>query len=170
MYKQIGVTLIELMLALVIGAILLMIALPSYWTFVQNNRAAALANNFITSLHYARSESIKRGEPVSICASSDATQTACGTAGDWGNGWLIFTDPNGDGAIVSTNDRLKVHGTLATGASVTTAISVVTYASAGFLTAGAGTFALAATDCTGNNGRTVTISATGRVSTVKTSC
>jgi len=170
MHKQIGFTLIELMVTLVVGAILLMIAVPSYWTFVQNNRAAALANSFVAAFHYARSESVKRGEPVSICASANATQTACGNAGNWGNGWLIFTDPNGDGAIASTNDRLKVHEALATGASITTAIAVVTYAGAGFVTAGSGAFALAATDCTGDNGRTVTIFATGRVSTVQTSC
>lgn len=168
--KQAGVTLIELLVTLLVGTVLLMIAVPSYWTFVQNNRATVLTNDFVAALHYSRSESVKRGEPVSLCASANTTQTVCGNAGNWGQGWLIFTDPNGDGVLGSSIDRLKVHGALATGASINTAIAVVTYAGTGFLTAGTGTFSLAATDCTGQHGRSVTISAVGRVSTVKANC
>ncbi len=84
-----GFTLIELIMTMVVLAIAAAIAIPNFTTQIRNNQSRALGEEFATALNFARSEAIKRGQFVSICASDNA-QTGC--ASDWTNGWLVFVD------------------------------------------------------------------------------
>ncbi len=89
---QRGVTIIELLMALTIGALLMGVGIPAYESLVRNNRLATDTNELVASIHYARSEAIKRGVPVRICISNNANigVTGCdGTATDWSAGWNI---------------------------------------------------------------------------------
>lgn len=89
MFKRIqGFTLIELMVTLVVTAIVLMLALPSFQRLLQSNRADAIGSEFATALNYARMEALKQARRVTICASNDGA--AC--AGDWGDGYIVFVD------------------------------------------------------------------------------
>lgn len=83
-----GFTLVELMVALSIAAILLSIAVPSYSGSRLSSQLRASANDLIGSINLARSEAIKSGTTVSLCASSDG-QT-CG--GEWDDGWIVLRD------------------------------------------------------------------------------
>ena len=74
-----GFTLIELMVTIAVLAILVAIALPNYQAFVLNSRMTAQANDFLTSLHLARSEAVKRNAAVTMSA----------RVGNWANGWRI---------------------------------------------------------------------------------
>ncbi|WP_051235582.1 GspH/FimT family pseudopilin [Marinimicrobium agarilyticum] len=90
-----GFTLIELMVTVAVLAIILSVAVPSMTTQIRNNRSLTFGEEFATALNYARSEAVKRGRPVSLCASNDAGD-GCGN--DWTNGWLAFvdSDPGGE--------------------------------------------------------------------------
>jgi len=56
---------------------------------LQNNRLDAQANEMVASFQFARSEAVKRGSWVEICASADGD--SCG--GDFSNGWIAHADP-----------------------------------------------------------------------------
>lgn len=84
-----GFTLIELIVTMVVLAIAVAIAIPTFTTQIRNNQSRALGEEFGAALNFTRSEAVKRGQMVSICA-SNAAQTGC--ASDWTNGWLVFVD------------------------------------------------------------------------------
>lgn len=86
-----GFTLVELIVAISIAAILLAIAVPSYSGSQLNSQLRASANDLIGSINLARSEAIKRGKTVTLCASSDGEN--CG--GAWHQGWLVLREADG---------------------------------------------------------------------------
>ena len=95
-----GFTLMELMVTIAIAGILLGVAIPSFTFIISSNRLTTCANELVTALNLARSEAIKRGQPVTIKRISD-------TSGDWRSGWTIFTDLDGDGTLdVANSDTL----------------------------------------------------------------
>ncbi len=105
-----GFTLIELMVTIALAAIILTQAVPSFNSLVQNNRLISQKNEFISTLNLARSEALKRATRVTVCASTD--QATCDTT-DWEQGWIVFSDRNGDmvldagtGACLATEDCL----------------------------------------------------------------
>ncbi len=66
-----GFTLLEVMITIAILAIALGIGVPSFIDFMRNSRLSGTANDLLADLNFARSESIKRHVPVTLCASSD---------------------------------------------------------------------------------------------------
>lgn len=103
MERQRGFTLIELLVVALIMGILLGIAAPEAITFIRRSQAMGSVNEFISDINMARSEAIKRRTRVTICARQD--DSACGSATDWNNGYLVFADANSDGAF-NAGDRL----------------------------------------------------------------
>lgn len=83
-----GFTLIELIVAMSIAAILLAIAVPSYSGSQLNSQLRASANDLVSSINLARSEAIKRGTTVTLCASSDGENCS----GAWHEGWLVLRE------------------------------------------------------------------------------
>jgi type IV fimbrial biogenesis protein FimT len=108
--NNLGFTLIELMVTIALTAVILTQAVPSFNALVQNNRMISQKNEFISALNLARSEALKRGVRVTVCASDD--QATCDTT-NWEKGWIIFSDRNanvaldaGSGACLATEDCL----------------------------------------------------------------
>lgn len=95
--KTQGFTLVELMITLVVAAILLSLAVPSFQTIIRNSRTATNANKLIATLHLAKSEAIKRGLQVTVRRKST-------TSNVWEEGWDVFSDINGNGAFNDNGD------------------------------------------------------------------
>jgi type IV fimbrial biogenesis protein FimT len=83
-----GFTLIELMVAITILAILLAWAVPSFNNAALSSKLTGFANDLVSSTQIARSEAIKRNAPITLCASSNGT--ACATSGGWEVGWILL--------------------------------------------------------------------------------
>lgn len=91
---QRGFSLIELMVTILVAAILLAIAVPSFRDVIHRNEVSSASNELLASMSYARTEAITRGQLVSMCPSSDsASCTATGQAFD--PGWIVYTYPAG---------------------------------------------------------------------------
>lgn len=165
-----GFTLVELMITIVVAAILIGLAVPGYFNLIQNNQIVGTVNKLSASLNYARLEAIKRGEQVSVCAASSSALSACGTAAQWGQGWIVFVDENDNNAIDAADTLIRVNEQLPTGVTVTTTAAIVSYDGTGFLSSNATTFTLSATGCTGNSGRQLAISGSGRLAISNVAC
>lgn len=171
--RSAGFTLIELLVTIAIGAILLALALPSFTDAIRSSRVTSAANEFIASVSLARSEAIRSGRPGYMCASINGT--SCG--GEWNDGWLVWTDTNGNGAA-DDNERprrserirdLDLTATAAAGGNAKT----LTFDNRGRLSEGGKRdFVLKSSPCrTGANQlRRFELSTTGQVTMAKDKC
>jgi len=91
-----GFTLVELMTAVAVVAILSAIAYPSFQGTLRSNRMATTSNQLIASLSLARSEAVKNTHGAGICASVNGT--SC-DGDDWTRGWMVWDDPNHSGSF-----------------------------------------------------------------------
>ena len=173
---QHGFNLLEMMAALAVLGILLATGVPSFTQMIRDNRVVADTNEIVVAISAARSEAVKRGLPTAVCARSGPTSDVCktGTENDWSSGWLIFADPAGTAGVIDTGDEiLQRFGPSPSGVSVlTNDRPVVRFAPTGLPPSGAvdTTFTIKHTVCTGNNRRTIKITATGRLHTSKRAC
>lgn len=158
-----GFTLVELLVTLSVAAILLAVAVPNFITFVQNNRLVGQANDLVTMLNYARSESIKRGLSVTVCSSADGATCAGSTT--WDTGFIVFADTNGDGVVDGGEDVLQVRQAMEGGNTLRSGTRTrVTYQSNGFSSGFNDTFRLCDSRGT-TSARAIVVSNQGRVST-----
>jgi type IV fimbrial biogenesis protein FimT len=162
-----GFTLLELMVAIAVFALLLGIGVPTFSSIINANRITTQANELVSALNYARSEAVKRSEPVAVCASADGATCAAST--DWSTGWIVFDDRGGVvGAPDAATDVLQIWpGT--GGLVLDSGVNFVRYAGTGMSTT-ATTFELYKSSCTGEKARTISIAVTGRVSSAKSNC
>ncbi len=165
-----GFTLIELMIAVSILAVVMLLAIPDFNSMIRNNSIASMNNTLLSALNFARSEAIKRGVSVSVCATQDANFSACGSA--WNIGWIVFVNPTAGNALA--NPALRVDRITDQNATIAASpnVGIATYTSTGFPTTATGnvSFTIKSTGCTGDAGRTVTISVTGRPSATAVNC
>jgi type IV fimbrial biogenesis protein FimT len=96
MRRQSGFTLIELLVALATLAIVVGLGAPGLRDFMMNNRRVAAVNEMVASLALSRSEAVARNLTVSMCPSTNGTACA---VGDWDQGWIVFSDNDGDGTV-----------------------------------------------------------------------
>lgn len=151
-----GFTLVEMMVALAIAAILLAIAVPSYSGSQLNSQLRASANDLIGSINFARSEAIKGGTVVTLCASSDGEN--CG--GAWNQGWVVRRNA----------DVLHSASALPSGFRLTefSGTTTLQFQSTG-VDATAATFTLCrSSPSAGNQERVVSMDATGRAFVTRT--
>lgn len=98
--NQQGFTLIELMIALVVLAVLMAIAIPSFTQQIQRSQMRSTMADFITAVAYARSQAVSRSTNIHVLSRADST--------DWGDGWCVTTDatacgtPEGAGGTDAT--------------------------------------------------------------------
>jgi type IV fimbrial biogenesis protein FimT len=90
-----GLTLLELLIALAIGGVLLVIAVPSYRAWVADLEMRDRVDALVVTMGLARAEAIKRQTRVALCPSPDGVK--CAPGGRWEDGWIVFADHNDDG-------------------------------------------------------------------------
>jgi type IV fimbrial biogenesis protein FimT len=82
-----GVTLIELLVAVVIAGIVLSLGLPEWGSWIAEQALRDRADALLHTLDRARSEAVKRGTRVDVCPESGG---GCpGMASGWEDGWRI---------------------------------------------------------------------------------
>ncbi len=84
-----GMTLIELLVAITVLTILIGVGVPTYDRLSVSNRLSSQVNELVASVHYARSEAIKRGSPVQLCVANGSHTDCAAGSGNWGQGWVV---------------------------------------------------------------------------------
>jgi type IV fimbrial biogenesis protein FimT len=92
--RQSAITLIELMLAISVLAIISIATIPGLSILIYNVRMSSSVNELIHSLHSARQNARVTGIATTVCSSSDGKQ--CQTNNKWENGWLVFGNSDAD--------------------------------------------------------------------------
>ena len=75
-YQQ-GFNLLELMAALAVLGILFSLGVPSFSQMIRDNRVVANTNELVVALSVARSEAVKRGVPMTVCAYMEIGRASC---------------------------------------------------------------------------------------------
>jgi len=81
------------MVVVVIAAILLAVAVPSFRTLIIKNNVESLQSGVARALNTARTEASSRNAVVVMCGRNDGA--TCG-AGNFANGWIVFEEGNDD--------------------------------------------------------------------------
>lgn len=158
-----GFTATEMLVAMVIVGILLVIGVPSFVSSLLAMRLNSQMSDLQGTLQRARSESITRATPATVCRSSNGT--SCDTsAGGWEIGWALFIDGNGNGTIDASDTVIRVTPALLPGFTLrapTAFANVVTYKSDGSAQAG-GHFILCRNNAL-STARAVNVNLVGRI-------
>ncbi|MDP3651533.1 MAG: GspH/FimT family pseudopilin [Rhodoferax sp.] len=151
-----GFTLTELMTTVAILAVLMGLAAPTFSDIALSSRLKDAANRLVSFAAVARSEAIKRNAVVTMCMSADAA--SCATTGGWEQGWIMRTTTEVLHKDTGAPSGYKVNGNVG---------------SINFDPVGVGTTQATLTVCrhdpeAGSQERVVTVSATGKATSVKT--
>lgn len=133
MKRQRGFSLIEMVVVVVIMGILLGLGLPSYRTYMANQRIVASAEVFMTGMQMARAEAVKLNQRVEFIltdvdptpASVDTTSTSA-----TGRNWIVRALAAGGNAFIEGKSGAEGSGS-ATGAGspvvLTGSLAAVTF-------------------------------------------
>lgn len=161
--KDRGFTMIELMATVAVLAILTLVALPSYRTFVVGQGIKSASFDIMATLMLARSEAIKRNTNVAVTPIS----------GSWQNGWTVAAGTTTLTQRAALKTGVSVACSDASGNPVTPC-PVLTYNNSGRLAAGTVTSApsivLSSAETTGVATRCISVDLTGRPYSKKVSC
>lgn len=85
-------TLIELIIAVAIIAILTGISLPSFAHLGSSQKLSTTAHTVMASFNQARMRALAKGHQVVLCPSADGS--VCKADSSWESGWIIYDDLN----------------------------------------------------------------------------
>lgn len=148
-----GFTLIEMMVAIAVAAILLAIAMPALDKISANNALKSTARDLVSTINTGRSQSISTRTDVLVEPA----------AGGWADGWSILYD---NAAAEENQDYLPKKGVSVSRVDSTDSL---TFLSRGGLQGGAARFSVCHKDL--GRGQTISVSFLGKVTTeVKEDC
>jgi len=157
------------MFTVLLGAILMAMAVPSFRQMIANNRLTTQANDLVSAINYARSEAISHNNGVTFCRADAENSTTCsGSAAAW-QFWIVRSAAGTvlrSGAVNTFGGVLGLQSTLLNDSMV--------FSSDGLVRSGGAlitdrTFTVCASNISADNIRTVTIGAGSRFSTEKSS-
>ena len=112
--KNSGFTIIEVLVALSILAIVLSIGAPGFKTFINSSNMVANSNGMIGAFNYARTEAVKRGVTVEIAARDGSA---------WASGIVVKKS--------ATGEELRLWPAFDTATSVSSAQSTFSFQASG---------------------------------------
>ena len=158
-----GFTLVELMVAIAIAAVLMSMAVPAFDTFIEQRNMAARGNDFISAVNLARSEAINRGGLVSIQAVNAGDNND-----EWGPGYCVTAGTPGN-CGASLRDFEAADGETLNGTGGLNGVGMLTYNGRGLLTLNAqGTIEICSAGV--NPGREIAINTIGRAASGEFVC
>jgi type IV fimbrial biogenesis protein FimT len=169
---QVGFTLIEVLVVMVVLAVLVGLAAPSFRTSIQNVRTSAAGEELTAFMSYARSEAIRRGARVSVCPTANGT--SCG--GGWSQGFMVVLDASASDGTESVNlaEVLRVWEPPSNSKTeINGAPDFVRFLSTGIPFAVGGfpvTVSVAYPGCVGSTARSVGIGVSGTITLNKAEC
>ena len=99
----------DALVAMAVASTITAIGVPSLLQLVSSQRQSGAINTFVTALHLARSEAIKRGENTVLCPSTDGRN--CINGGKyWESGYLLYVDRNGNRELDADESVIQVFG------------------------------------------------------------
>ena len=165
-----GFTIVELMVTLAVAAILMGFALPAFNDFVRQRTMASRINDFVMAVTYARSEAVRRGGLVSVQADAPEADN------EWGGGYCVVVGNPGNCPDPADPEVLRWFGPMSA-AEVTfdasPGVETLTFNSRGLPApqlAAAVAVSLCSVDASGDPGRVVNITVTGRPDTEELDC
>lgn len=166
-----GFSLVELLLVITLALVLLSVGVPSLRAWTLKRALQQTAEALVADLRLARSEAVKRGALVAVCASVNG-QACSASQGTWADGWLVFVDRNGNRAVDADEDILRVQSRSESVASLgslnpATDKRIFTYQATGWAKVAAQTFLIKpveASSATSDLTRVVCVSNQGRPS------
>ncbi|MCG7956010.1 MAG: GspH/FimT family pseudopilin [Candidatus Thiodiazotropha endolucinida] len=96
-YRNYGLTLIEMIVALAVLTILIALGVPSLSTLSIRNEQTTSLNGFLTHFYLARSQAIQQEQHIIICPTSGGER--CRDEAIWSDGLIIFEDSQRDGIL-----------------------------------------------------------------------
>ena len=160
-----GFSVIELLVAMTIAAVLMMFAFPAFNDFTDQRRMTTNANAFISAINYARNEATRRGGEVTL-QSVDADDSD----NEWGLGFCVNA---GDPGNCDTPLQIfTIDGSITLdGLGLLNNEEALSFNSRGMLQDGLqGQIQLCGEDADDDPGRVINISAIGRASVLELTC
>ena len=110
-------TLVELLVALAIAALLAAMAVPTFHDWLGAYELANHAKHLAETMTRARTEAVRRGHRVNLCKSPGLNR--CADRGTWDAGFVVFVDVNRDGKVGADEAVLEVAGAAPRGITIT---------------------------------------------------
>jgi len=95
---ELGFTLIELMITLVIMALVITVGIPNLASFVNAQRVRTATSDIMADIAFARAEAIKESRQAIM-------ERIAGTTGTWKDGWRICVDLNSNATCETAEIR-----------------------------------------------------------------
>lgn len=174
-----GLTVVELMVAVALLAVVLAVAAPQFSQWGRATRVSAHASDLHSALAYARSESQRRGVRVTVCTSlsTGSAVPSCSPSANWDSGWLVFVDnvhlPGNVPGTVDGSDSVLRIGEPALNSVVATAGNLgswLAYSPQGLVRTEAGPASGAFTICQAPHGRRIAVSPVGLINVTSQAC
>lgn len=158
-----GQTLVELLVALSIAAVLAGLAAAGWRVWLAEQRVAAAGSLLLSDLVDARARAMQEGSPVWVCPTAD--QSACASLKNWSTGWMTRVEDAPAGPVVwktelSAGDlRIDVNSSGLAAGVVFSGRGTAQQQGGGF---GSGSWVVCAS---GARSRTITLAPSGRLRT-----
>ncbi len=91
-----------LLMAAAVFLFLIVAGVPAFSQLNENEATAKAAGSITDHLQFAHQEAIRRGLPVTVCASGDGE--SCNDAEYWGEGCIVFIEVDGAQGDLGSSD------------------------------------------------------------------
>lgn len=109
-----GVTFIEMLVVLAIVALTLSLGSYLLQPLLQRSKIKSEAHRMLGAINLARSEAVLRNVPVTLCPSSMHRSQQAVCAGNYSDGWIVFSNADKDRAVdVADDEVLQVYAPIA---------------------------------------------------------